>query len=293
MTIQIYHVTNQPAEVAQPTWDYIKLCQPNDKYFDQALLNLPVACFSTTLRDGIPPNTSRYPRSGELNHYYWRVQKSISLEEYYIFYIGHKIHNSTTQIHLLLLEKINVGDSAVAKVLESAHLFTFSPEHRQTCFPDGHANESSSRNWVNVHFIRPVRIDGAAWDTALCQSAHPVASAPIHQLQQAWTALRDWLRGAVPTFGSIENFLSLPAPQEAPISQNIIALMNDGSSTTQLTSEEAIEDLTASFATQSNIHNVDDDASKQAKAPQKKKAASKKSEAKPKVLDDDEEGGSS
>ena len=153
--IYMYHVTNVDGDC--PMWNEIRLCVPNDKYFDPKLKGLPVACFTTTLYLGGLPDRSPYPRGSSASEH-WRVRMPFDPQEYRVF----KIDKVDRQVHLLCLK---TSGSKVERCLANL-LHNTSPgwelhseDQYNGYFPGGKANDYEYGPFVNVHFIHPVKID--------------------------------------------------------------------------------------------------------------------------------------
>ena len=179
--IYMYHVTNVLGTDEEPEWGEVKVNAANDSYFDEDLLGLPVACFSTTLFDGLFPTRSPYPRQydGKIpkeGTEFWRVSVPFNPSEFEIIDMQKPASTASQtglrQIHLLCLKKNNEKDKLLAEILWERRL---SNQARGQYFPGNAANTYNSSSlqeqkfFVNVTFINPVTVgDNARW-TRVCR----------------------------------------------------------------------------------------------------------------------------
>ena len=164
--ILMYHVTNVSADENRPDWREVKVHVADDEYFDGDLYDLPVACFTTTLRNGLLPATSPYPRqssNGEkLKSEYWRVDVPFDPSDFDIY----KMAEVNIQIHLLCLHKASQDEKekVLAKIMPRQKLA--SQEDLKKYFPDDGANDYDKKDehfFVNVCFINPVSLANGEW----------------------------------------------------------------------------------------------------------------------------------
>ena len=204
----MYHVTNQKICNPQPTWNFVRLCKPNDVDYDGQLYGLPVACFTTTLRDGSFPIVSPYPRNAAIKTSHWRVSVPFDPAKYTIF----KVKNGVPiQQHLLCLR--NDEASPLEIFLKAVLPLSFTVESAETgyneCFPRGsigcEANEYSRgrKIFVNVHFIHPVPISDdahAEWDRAQKKGSYD-AGLPLRGTVAK--LLKEWIKEQISSLADL------------------------------------------------------------------------------------------
>ena len=172
--IVMYHVSNKlraAKDHQPPRWTEIELNVADDETYDHKLVNLPLACFTTTLYKGDLPTISPYPRQARSEDVHWRVRMPFRPNEYKIFEMPPSNFN-TTQVHLLCLDKADNYtrhyEKVLVEILNETKEFKFRSYkdlEQSKYFPGGQANDSGSKLWVNVCFIAPVQIsDDAKWD---------------------------------------------------------------------------------------------------------------------------------
>ena len=184
----MYHVTNVRIEnpLRKPNWTEIRPSIADDPTYDQQLLYLPIACFTTTLFDGIFPKCSPYPRhiaNPSASRYarkpkepnlplaYWRVSVPFDpMNSRYKFFKmaqhGRKVKfdGKRQQVHLLCLDTKGIEAAKACTLVRILNmvdpsLMVHRNELTRTYFPDGYANEYYEKYLcVNVCFIEPVPI---------------------------------------------------------------------------------------------------------------------------------------
>ena len=178
--ICMYHVTNvcskdhkgKVVSKNHPNWTVIKQNVADDEYYDEKLVGLPVACFSTTEYMGGLPTQSPYPRWQQdgtpvpENTKHWRVSVPFNPDRYKIF----KMAQRGKQIHLLCLDDTPDGtdwESTLVSILNMHPSLKLSSDDRNRYFPSGRANDyHDTKFFVNVCFITAVQITGknVKWD---------------------------------------------------------------------------------------------------------------------------------
>ena len=209
--IFMYHVTNINGEEPRPDWDEIKLCVPNDNYFDGPLEGLPVACFTTTrYRNGMP-SFSPYPRDARPGTKHWRFRTPFDPSKYRIF----KVHEIGCQVHLLCLKRPDANGSDIenrlANLLSSTWELTNDDYRRY--FPQGQANDyASSKFFVNVHFIHPVPVTYpkdpktvlGEWDT-IKRGDQADCTGDNYAWREIWELFVMWVKNHTGQYFAIDN----------------------------------------------------------------------------------------
>ena len=190
----MYHVTNVPSGEDQPNWTEIRLNVADDSHFDGDLLDLPVACFTTTLFNGGLPTQSPYPRllsngkAPEKDAEHWRVDVSFNLDGYTIFDMNCEAQG---QIHLLCLNKNEEKGKLLAAMLDKQKLANL-----KKYFPNDKANEyTDEKCFVNVSFINPVSLTNAGvvrWTKVKKDKSHRTGSHGYLTKEQAKEKLLQW-----------------------------------------------------------------------------------------------------
>ena len=192
-TMRMYHVTNVRASAIsrhafvtigderhaisvatkEPDWSEVRLCVPNDEYYDGPLCGLPVACFSTTLYKGELPTFSPYPRDAAPGTEHWRVSVPFNPDDYKIFlmHVVETPQGRLQQVHLLCLTKSTCrsdgSETLLKDLFKSKKMWPTKLQKDEgrisleTCFPGDNPNEYSNPDpekkfFVNVHFVKPV-----------------------------------------------------------------------------------------------------------------------------------------
>ena len=103
--ISMYHVTNVSVDKSPkpPEWNMIKPSVANDPVYNGNLLGLPVAFFTTTLRDGILPDQSPYPTGSRPDVLHWQVKIPFNVSKFKFFLMkGEVLHKF---IYFVLMKK--------------------------------------------------------------------------------------------------------------------------------------------------------------------------------------------
>ena len=150
MYVRMYHVTNQSGDSPQPNWGEIRVHAANDRHYDGDMWGLPVACFTTTVFKGQPPDSSPYPRSARPGQEHWRVSVWTDLSKYNLLLL-----NSVGSQHHVLALKIEGWEAEVFELLR--YRFPLAP--RDAFFPDSRENEYRHTNFiVNLNFVSHVSL---------------------------------------------------------------------------------------------------------------------------------------
>ena len=217
-TMRMYHVTNVSTSAIsrhafvtiggdkhaisvatkEPDWSEVRLCVPNDRYYDGDLCGLPVACFSTTLWDGGLPTFSPYPRNAASGTEHWRVSVPFYPDDYDIY----KMHEVHGQVQLLCLQKpanphLCGPDILLITRFQQSRYWReklLTQKDLETYFPGGNPNEyRNGKLFVNVHFVKPVTLSDktAEWTPILTKHDDEYC---MHVMDQTTEYLRDdWI----------------------------------------------------------------------------------------------------
>lgn len=214
--MQMYHVTNCPANRNVPDWREIKCSPANDEMYDARLTGLPVASFTTTKFKGDLPNLSPYPRAAQEGSQHWRVRMPFHLGGY------HPPHNAQfplespgifimherptvpgkIQVQLLCLKDSRL-EMKLAKLLRNTFpKWELQAEDYERYFPGEQANDYDDDDidkwFVNIHFIRPVQmqVEDSDW-TPVLKHGGPHNSPNTYQGRPHNELLKEWAQNLV------------------------------------------------------------------------------------------------
>ncbi|XP_065185402.1 uncharacterized protein LOC135815974 [Sycon ciliatum] len=223
---------SQNSDGTPPTWPELRLCFPNCMNFDGDLAGLPVVCMTTTCYDtkDALPTTSPYPCKAKSGVYHHRVHVPFHLESYHLFlltkYDSKRSEDSKDSedseppggqrqvlclpkseadmyLHervLLVLLRIKYKELTAEndyKISDNESLFpvvdgTGPPRTNTKCYRANVYNYPGEKNFVNVHFVRPVSLSvvaGKNWDTV----ERSDAGVPAKVYTKGTTSLRECL----------------------------------------------------------------------------------------------------